>query len=290
MVYGDTLAEDWTADDGETELRISVGRGDVRDDVRKSVLSSLECPVCMEYIAPPITLCQNGHNICSCCRKKMFRCPVCEGQFLSVRNRALEDIAAAIEYPCRFSHLGCDEAYPMDRIGKHHSKCPHRVYSCFFDKLSVCGWKGRRQDIKRHVLDAHEKSALDLDDGASSCVSWEVPNSNCYRDSLQVIFCLGEVFLYLKRFDDSRKKLFVLVRYVGGRSAAARYRYKLKLRAPDGTQKASFCSTPVTEMDETERVFEAGECVVVDFDLLLRFVKGVKTMKILRVDDVVTEL
>ena len=35
------------------------------NSVEQIVLRQLECPVCMEYMRPPITLCANGHNICN---------------------------------------------------------------------------------------------------------------------------------------------------------------------------------------------------------------------------------
>jgi len=46
-------------------------------DLSKDVLEQLECPVCMQYMLPPIALCSNGHNICSSCKPKIQNCPTC---------------------------------------------------------------------------------------------------------------------------------------------------------------------------------------------------------------------
>ncbi|XP_062538550.1 uncharacterized protein LOC134206832 [Armigeres subalbatus] len=37
----------------------------------------LECPVCMEIIRPPSWQCCHGHLICSSCRSKSTKCPIC---------------------------------------------------------------------------------------------------------------------------------------------------------------------------------------------------------------------
>ncbi|KAH7949045.1 hypothetical protein HPB49_004482 [Dermacentor silvarum] len=36
-----------------------------------------ECPVCRDYALPPIQQCENGHLVCSSCKTKTPRCPIC---------------------------------------------------------------------------------------------------------------------------------------------------------------------------------------------------------------------
>ncbi|KAL1461186.1 hypothetical protein WDU94_013109, partial [Cyamophila willieti] len=43
----------------------------------QSVIQLLECPVCLENISPPVTQCYNGHLICSPCRTRSEKCPIC---------------------------------------------------------------------------------------------------------------------------------------------------------------------------------------------------------------------
>lgn len=42
--------------------------------------SLFECPVCFDYVLPPILQCQSGHLVCSNCRPKLTCCPTCRGQ------------------------------------------------------------------------------------------------------------------------------------------------------------------------------------------------------------------
>lgn len=41
--------------------------------------SLFECPVCFDYVLPPILQCQSGHLVCSNCRPKLVCCPTCRG-------------------------------------------------------------------------------------------------------------------------------------------------------------------------------------------------------------------
>ena len=65
---------------------------DLSHALTKALLKELKCPVCMEYMVPPIKLCMNGHNICSKRRERVQCCPTCRDKFSEIRNVALENI------------------------------------------------------------------------------------------------------------------------------------------------------------------------------------------------------
>lgn len=46
---------------------------------------ALECPICLETAAPPVSQCVHGHILCVTCRPKMTRCPVCRVQLAQGR-------------------------------------------------------------------------------------------------------------------------------------------------------------------------------------------------------------
>ena len=108
----------------------------VANDLRQGLLSELECPVCMEYMMPPITFCVNGHNICPSCKPKVTQCPTCRQPFVNIRNVALEKMASQIEYPCVYWRSGCGEKFTLDLKKKHESVCPYNQYRCPLIKVS----------------------------------------------------------------------------------------------------------------------------------------------------------
>ena len=74
-----------------------------------SDLASLfECPVCFDYVLPPILQCHAGHLVCSNCRPKLTCCPTCRGQLgANIRNLAMEKVASTVLFPCKYSSGGC---------------------------------------------------------------------------------------------------------------------------------------------------------------------------------------
>ncbi|XP_063224893.1 E3 ubiquitin-protein ligase Siah1-like [Bacillus rossius redtenbacheri] len=249
-----------------------------------ALLRALECSACPEYVSPPITACEGGHSVCSGCRPRLHRCPACRRGLTAARNPALEELARTAVYPCR---EGCGEARGSpDDMARHHARCALRRLPC---PLS-CPWEGPRSGLRAHVLAAHPGNTLDLDDDPGApFVAWDLPGAVSYRDSSQVVFCLGEVFLLDRRFDDARKKWLVALRLVGAACDAGGFRYKLKMSCAGG-RRASFTDAPRPAREDLREVLESARCVAVDFDLLLHFVKGVRSIKIWRVGGSVTEL
>ena len=74
-----------------------------------SDLASLfECPVCFDYVLPPILQCHAGHLVCSNCRPKLTCCPTCRRRLRgNIRNLAMEKVASTVMFPCKYSSGGC---------------------------------------------------------------------------------------------------------------------------------------------------------------------------------------
>jgi E3 ubiquitin-protein ligase SIAH1 len=138
--------------------------------VEDSLLSELECPVCTDYLRPPITFCVNGHNICNICRPKVQHCPTCRQQLLNTRNVALERLAREANYPCKYRKYGCKEVCSLDLIGEHQGKCQYIPQACLVHKLNlgICTWTGTASDVKTHLKHAHSDVCMDYY-GCTSC-------------------------------------------------------------------------------------------------------------------------
>jgi hypothetical protein len=108
----------------------------LQDKVVLEVKETLECPICMEFMEGNIFQCQQGHTLCEGCRDKLItnaqpaapKCPTCKkSDSLVVRNIALEKIANAQLFPCRFEE--CTEIIPLGERKMHESKCTFQ-YLC----------------------------------------------------------------------------------------------------------------------------------------------------------------
>ncbi|KAG5869055.1 hypothetical protein JTB14_032241 [Gonioctena quinquepunctata] len=70
---------------------VSIGQKSSKEySPNESLLTELECPICMEYMKPPIWMCSMGHSICNSCKPNVMKCPTCQVGLKRNRNFALE--------------------------------------------------------------------------------------------------------------------------------------------------------------------------------------------------------
>lgn len=99
----------------------------------QSMLSLLECPVCLTPITKsPIPCCSNGHILCSECWTRSHFCPVCRTDlhtatkcFSQTANSLLEIIPGL---PCTNQHLGCSFSSPLLSLEAHQLTCPYNTH------------------------------------------------------------------------------------------------------------------------------------------------------------------
>ncbi|KDR14083.1 E3 ubiquitin-protein ligase sina-like isoform X2 [Zootermopsis nevadensis] len=233
------------------------------DGLGEELLSAMECPVCMEYMAPPIFLCENGHSICDQCRPQLSECPTCRRPFLpNTRNVALESIASRVQYPCR--NEGCFEIRPLELVAQHQSACPRRPFPCPMAQGSHCTWKGPLSLIKKHVMDSHGRYVRI---GAeSTSVLNDVSDTPGYS---LVIFAFDQVFLQKSRMQDS--KFYSAVQYIGPKEHASGYRYEFQLSTAKGHQKIVVGNLVYSICEDLRQVNLHGNCVRLDHDVIKRY-------------------
>lgn len=66
---------------------------------KKIFLQLLECPICKEYMTPPIYQCVTGHTICNSCKVKLGKCGTCDENVEKTRNFTLEELSKKVELP-----------------------------------------------------------------------------------------------------------------------------------------------------------------------------------------------
>jgi hypothetical protein len=197
-------------------------------DVDEDLLKDLECPVCMEYMVPPIKICTNGHNICSKCRERVQCCPTCKAEFLETRNVTLENIVRRQKFPCANRQSGCLEMFSVEHIVKHNAVCIYGKIKCPFKLNRNCPWNGFKSGLKEHAKTAHQ--------GGFS----ERPKflSELFKDKiLMLVSCYGELFVHYKRIQDGR--LYCAVQLIGTSSEASKYKCEFTLHAANGIEQIS---------------------------------------------------
>ena len=150
-----------------------------KDEKRKSkkrkippheeLLSSLECPVCMDRMMLPIDQCSSGHIICNVCKPTLVqngnRCPTCRVSLSSLsRNLMMEILVGGLTVPCSNE---CGEMHlPYCESREHERrtcplaplKCPHVRIAWWGGtaNLKRCDFQGSHADMVAHCLEQHD--------------------------------------------------------------------------------------------------------------------------------------
>nr|CAD7601988.1 unnamed protein product [Timema genevievae] len=122
----------------------------------QTLLSIFECPVCLEYIVPPLTGCENGHYVCDSCRPRVRCCPLCRGPIGESRNYRLEALTQELKYPCRNTERGCSQLLVAGKVNRHERSCNYRLYHCPLRHVTRCGWTGVKGKVCSHMSSSHE--------------------------------------------------------------------------------------------------------------------------------------
>jgi len=232
-------------------------------DLSKDVLEQLECPVCMEYMLPPITLCGNGHNICSSCKQKIKNCPTCREPFFQIRNRTLEKLAVRVECPCPNKPHGCTLTFPIALIREHQDVCEYNPLECPLRKLVHCRWKGTFEEVKHHVTQKHRNWVTNMTGMTDNLIKTFNKNKVYVR-----IFLLNDD-MFQQRFEVLGSAVYFLIKYIGAEEKASQFKYKFKLGKR--SDKISVCNVVSSYNVDVQEVHSTGKCVKLYYDTLERF-------------------
>jgi len=240
---------------------ITYGGGEM-DITSREVLEELGCPVCVEYMTPPIPICQKGHNICHTCRQKVNHCPICRQEFLQSRCLLLENIIKKMKFPCQYNTEGCEYVYTSQFIKTHEAHCPHRPFNCPFSVVVTknCRWRGHINGMWCHILDKH--TALSLPEAAKFDFTMDCAGSGPLHRALSA---LGETFFMVCRVINM--DLYCCVLYVGPQERASFYKYWVTVATEDGSVSATAGHPSKSYFVEAGTLFENRDCAVYSCEL-----------------------
>ena len=123
--------------------------------VNTDLASLFECPVCFEFVLPPILQCQSEHFACGSCRLKLFCCLTCRAALRNIRNLAVEKIASTVTFPCKYSSTGCTAHLLLADMDDHEKVCDFRPHECPLQE-SFCKWHGSLEQVMPHFRSDHK--------------------------------------------------------------------------------------------------------------------------------------
>ncbi|XP_027628155.1 E3 ubiquitin-protein ligase SIAH2 [Tupaia chinensis] len=225
--------------------------------------SLFECPVCFDYVLPPILQCQAGHLVCNQCRQKLSCCPTCRGALTpSIRNLAMEKVASAVLFPCKYATTGCSLTLHHTEKPEHEDVCEYRPYSCPCPGAS-CKWQGSLEAVMSHLMHAHKSiTTLQGEDIVFLATDINLPGA---VDWVMMQSCFGHHFmLVLEKQEkyEGHQQFFAIVLLIGTRKQAENFAYRLELNG--NRRRLTWEATPRSIHDGVAAAIMNSDCLVFD--------------------------
>lgn len=195
------------------------------EDLDEGMLSFFECPVCSNFMKPPIFQCLSGHSLCNRCRPKLSNCPTCRTGFGNTRNYALESLSNGIKFPCAYRDFGCKTILAVSDISKHELECKVQPYNCPFMEANRCPWDGAYVDLIQHLKEQHPEKCK-FTNYAKVCAGF------LYENTFADMYCMiinDDIFRVCYKRDKGHQNTYWAVQYVGPRSEAKKYSCEIGL-------------------------------------------------------------
>lgn len=236
-----------------------------------SDLASLfECPVCFDYVLPPILQCHAGHLVCSNCRPKLTCCPTCRGQLGgNIRNLAMEKVASTVLFPCKYSSGGCGMTLLHTEKVEHEETCEFRPYSCPCPGAS-CKWQGSLEQVMSHLMQVHKSiTTLQGEDIVFLATDINLPGA---VDWVMMQSCFGHHFMLVlekqEKFD-GHQQFFAIVQLIGTRKQAENFAYRLELNGH--RRRLTWEATPRSIHEGVSSAIMNSDCLVFDTSIAQLF-------------------
>ncbi|KAJ2939639.1 hypothetical protein O0L34_g14359 [Tuta absoluta] len=237
-------------------------RGTVKE-FNQSLLRLLECPVCLEWMEPPMWQCRRGHLVCGRCRARLAACPVCRTGFSSVRNRAMEGVAEMLRYPCRH---GCGRDLQLRRRSTHEASCAARRYRC---PAPQCETRPpiAHKDLAPHFQSKH-LTMVKL--GHSHNFSMRV---NSEQHDNWIILALNQLFHLRVDVDIRTWGVVVYVAYIGPKCNADDYTYEVAVTGQHNSRKLIYTRATHCDLECSSLNMSRQDCFHLTLDQALNFLR-----------------
>lgn len=249
----------------------------MEDKIYHDLLLELECPVCSNYMTPPIRQCTTGHSICESCRKRLLQCAICKGQFAESRNIALESLAVKMKYPCVNRPSGCLTILSYNERENHEVKCTYQGFQCAMEK---CLWVGPLENLKSHWA---SKKITSKPYQASNVCHTKMKLGSFY---VNIVEAYGKLFWFKCKL--CNKRLYWAVQYIGKPSQAEKFYYEIEVFRHGHTKKKILLSDYCQSIDiDNEELLKDGVSICINTELIEPFVSEEQLVYYMRIHPVI---
>lgn len=243
------------------------------DLLSAAILTELECPVCTDYMHPPIRQCIIGHSFCDKCYDKLNNCPTCRNPKGTARSYALESLHQKLSFPCRNQIVGCNVIMNGTLIKKHEEICPYAPLDCPLKVIDNCEWRGHLTDVIRHCKDKHPANVYITSKQKLTCKNFLIREETIR--SYHILFrSYEEIFKVTLQINYETNIMKWCVYHLASytNESAANYSYEIEIddRNSSIERKISLKSS-CQPMKPIEDTFSNEFCLITHYDMIKQF-------------------
>ncbi|XP_072940744.1 uncharacterized protein [Epargyreus clarus] len=232
-------------------------------EFNQNLLRLLECPVCLEWMEPPMWQCRRGHLVCGRCRARLASCPVCRTGFSTVRNRAMEGVAELLRYPCRH---GCGREARLRRRAAHEASCAARRYRC---PATACADRAPLpfDDLSRHIQRNHSAMVR-----VGRIHKFSVKVNAEQHDNWLLLAGFGLFHLRID-VDICTSGVVLMVAYIGPKCRAKEFTYEVTVIGRHNGRKLVYTRATHSDLESSSVNVSRQDCFRLTLDQAINFLR-----------------
>ncbi|KAK9869559.1 hypothetical protein WA026_003312 [Henosepilachna vigintioctopunctata] len=228
------------------------------------VIAEFECPICLDYMAPPIHQCAMGHTFCVTCFDKFSRCPTCRSPKGVSRSFALERIHSSLLFPCKYRQEGCEAKVRGCDLNTHHEICDYAKCKCPFSNGMNCKWMGPRSTTIKHCKQDHPSNFHSGNHIILKCPMFDhLGLQSAFY--FTIIQAYGEHFEFCWSLSETGRMKWA-VYFMGSPKERKRYNYQISIGKPYGEFEPIVMTTNCEEIVDEVELFESKNCLMTHYD------------------------
>ncbi|XP_072394628.1 uncharacterized protein [Diabrotica undecimpunctata] len=236
-----------------------------------ALLANMECPVCLDFMLPPIYQCANGHSYCEKCKIKIEnKCALCRVAIHETRNFTLEKMIELLIYPCKYHKAGCTYSCISTEIRDHEICCEFGPFICPLKDTANCDWEGSHSKLFDHIDNNHNEFILKSD-------QISIPFND---QTMKTYIIKYEKKIFQFHYNYGKQKLYLCVQIIGRSTDAKKYRFEADVIDLSGLKRKCFNVGLVSALTSLDERFQDDKCVKIYLEQINGFYSDVINLRI----------
>ncbi|CAH0561303.1 unnamed protein product [Brassicogethes aeneus] len=232
------------------------------------VLCELVCPVCLNYLYPPIKQCATGHTYCEDCFQKLTRCPECRAPKTEARSFVLERLYNKLTFPCKFYDEGCQVLAKGVNIKYHEDGCEYSMKRCPLRFNNNCKWQGKKLELDLHCKKDHSTNIYFESSQTFKCKDF---CSNVHRKYYILFSVFEEMFRCSMDINEEKGLVRFGVYLMSKIRSLGKFVYQLTIKKGDTELEAMSVKAPCIHLTDDAHRFEKDKYLIFKYNMLKEF-------------------